>query len=598
MLYLRAAFADKLSTDYSIFVTFKYNDTYLQIMKSIPNRAWNNKTKEWEIGWDCYSQLIGTLNTYNIPYNGQQFMSSIKELQDMVAKMQTIQKQDANVDASILDNVDFKTIPFDYQKQGIAYGLTHDRFLLADTPGLGKTLQACNIGRLKKGGKHCLIIVGYKSLLFNWVKEIETHTNEKGYVFGQRLQKKSGKLITGKLQDRLEDLNNLDKIQEFFIITDITTLRQCEKEEYIDKKGKKRKNKLFFFADKLEQWCRTGEIGRIILDESHVFKNIDSDQTQALLRLKTCPYKIAMTGTPIMNKNIDLYPIMYWLGQEHKNYWQFRERYCKLGGFQGKQIVGDKNNTELHNRLSQFMIRRLKEDVLDLPEKIIIDELLEMDGKQYALYTKIQNLTKAEMAKMKGNKNALLAAMLNLRKITCHPAWIDETCKDSVKYERTRQIIYEAVENNEKTIVFSCFTTPFEAELECLNLKRDLEIYNPAMIIGNTKDRMEQVNKFQNDPNCKVIIGSIGAMGVGLTLNAASNVIFLDEPWNRAIKDQAIDRSHRVGTKHPVNIYTLMCKGTVDEGVHNTVMKKGRIADEIVDGVTAEELEQIIEGKI
>ena len=598
MLYLRASFADKMSSDYSIFVNFKYNPDYVNLIKSMAKRAWNNDTKEWEVSWDCYSQLIGTLNQYNIPYNGQEFMKSIEDLQKMVDQMQAIQKQDANVDASILDKIEFKTNPFEYQREGIAYGLLHDKFLLADQPGLGKTLQSTNIARLKRGGKHCLVIVGYKSLLFNWVKEIETHTNEKGYVLGQREMKRSGRLVTGKLPDRLEDLQNLDKIEEFFLITDITTLRQCEKQKYIDKKGKQKTNKIFFYADLLEDWCRKGEIGRIILDESHVFKNPDSDQTQALMRLKNCPYKIAMTGTPIMNKNIDLFPIMTWLGYETKNYWEFRDRYCKMGGFKGKQIVGDKNSPELHQRLSQFMLRRLKEDVLDLPEKIIIDELLEMDGKQWALYEKTQKLAKAQLAQMKGNKNALLASMLNLRKITCHPGWYDETYKDSVKYERARQIVYEAAENNEKTIIFSCFTTPFESTTECVNLKRDLEMYNPAMIIGDTKDRMEQVDKFQNDPTCKVIIGSIGAMGVGLTLNAASNVIFLDEPWNRAIKDQAIDRSHRVGTKHNVNIYTLMCKNTVDEGVHNIVNKKGRLADQIVDGVTAEELEQIISGEI
>ena len=93
----------------------------------------------------------------------------------------------------------------------------------------------------------------------------------------------------------------------------------------------------------------------------------------------------------------------------------------------------------------------------------------------------------------------------------------------------------------------------------------------------------------------EIILGTIGAMGTGLTLNKASNVIFLDEPWNRALKDQATDRAHRIGTKYNVNVYTLICKNTIDEMVHGVVNKKGRIADEIVDGVTAEELENMLE---
>ena len=348
-------------------------------------------------------------------------------------------------------------------------------------------------------------------------------------------------------------------------------------------------------ADALEDMCRKGEIGRIIFDESHVCANYQSDQTQALLRLRSCPYKIAMTGTPIMNKNLDLYPIMSWLGFEKRNYWEFRERYCRLGGFQGKQVIGDKNNPELHQRLSQFMLRRLKDDVLDLPEKIIIDEYLEMDGKQWALYDKYNRLMKAELAKMKGNKNKLLETMTILRKITCHPAWIDPTCTESVKYERAKQIIEDAVANDEKSIIVSNWTTPFESDIECLNIRNALLQYNPAMIIGDTKDRQAEIEKFQNNPDCKVFIGSIKAMGVGITLNAASNVIYLDEPWNRAVKDQCTDRAHRVGTKGDVKVYTLMCRNTKDEGVHNTVYKKGRLADQIVDGVSPEELYNILE---
>lgn len=594
MLYLRASFADKLASNYSIFVTFEYNPYYVNLIKSMSNRAWNSETKEWEVGWDCYTQLIGTLNQNNIPYNGKAFMESVNELQQKVQQMQAIQNQDVNIN---LNDVEFKTKPFSYQLDGIEYGLNHNRFLLADQPGLGKTMQSLNISTLKRNGKHCLIVVGYKSLLFNWVKEIKIHTDEDAYVFGQRMMKRKKKLKTGTLNERNEDLDNLDKISEFFIITDITTLRQCIKTEYVNKKGKKCKNKTFFFADKIEEWCRKNEIGRIILDESHVFKNFESEQTQALLRIKNCPNKIAMTGTPIMNKNLDLYPIMCWLGYENRNYYEFIDRYCKKGGFKNKQIVGNKNSDELHQRLSQFMLRRLKADVLDLPEKIYIPELLEMDGKQWSFYEKTNKLIKQKLSIQKNNKNALLGATMALRKITCHPQWYDEDCNcvDSVKYDRAMQIIEEAVENGEKIIIYSFFTTPFESNNQLVNFYNRLAKYNPTMIIGDTKDRMEQVEKFQNDPTCKVLVGSIGAMGVGLTLTAANVVIFLDQPWNKAIEDQAIDRAHRVGTKDTVRIYVLMCKGTVDEGVYKTVHKKGRLADEIVDGVTTEELQSILE---
>lgn len=594
MLFLKVDFSNKLNCKYSIYASFKYNPDYVNIIKSLSNRIFDANTKQWEIDYEkCYSELISLINTNNIAFNCKEFMQSINDLQDKVKNMQSLQNQDR---IKNLDNIVFKTQPFSYQKEGILFGLNNDRFLLADQPGLGKTLMSVNIARLRQGGKHCLIVVGYQSLLFNWVKEIQTHTELTGYVLGQRRKKRNNRLYIGSIEDRLYDLQHLEDIEDFFIITDITTLRQCRKQEYINKKGKKAFNKDFYFASLIEQHCRNGIIGRIILDESHVFKNYDADQTQALLKIKNCPYKIAMTGTPIMNRNIDLYPVMNWLGYEDKNYWEFTRRYCKFGGFNGKQIIGNQNNNELHNKLSTFMLRRLKSDVLDLPEKIFIDEYLEMDGKQWSLYEKVKLMSKADIAKMKHNKSALLLQLTNLRKITCHPAWYDENNRDfpSVKYERILQILEQAVENNQKTIIFSCYTTPMDSTIECMNLSLLLKQYNPAIITGDTKDRMSQVDKFQNDDDCKIIIGSIGAMGVGLTLNKASNEIFLDEPWNRAIKEQAIDRGHRVGTKNNINIYTLMCKGTVDEGVHKTVYTKGRLADEIVDGVSEEELVQIL----
>ena len=588
MMILRAGYSNRIDSDYSIFISFNFNRAWVDIIKSLPNRVWDDTTKEWEVPYGHYTLLITTLRNYGIPFDEDLFMSSIKQLQYEVEEMTKLQSFDAHVDASILDNVQFKTDPYPYQREGIAYGLTHDKFLLADEQGLGKTYQTLNIAILKHGGKHCLIIAGYDTLQFNWVNEVKKHTNENAYVLGQR-KKKDGRIYLGTLKDRWEDIQNLDKIEEFFIITAPTTIRQCIKQEYVNKQGKTKTNKLFHYAQALEEWCRRAEIGRIIIDEGQVFRNYDSSQTQALLKIKSCPYKIVVTGTPIMNKNLDLYPIMVWMDQEKKNFWEYRDRYCKMGGFKNKQVVDNKNTPELHKKLSTCMLRRLKSDVLNLPDKIFIDELLEMDGKQWSLYEKTKMFYKQKLAQMRGNKVELLASVLNMRKITCHPKWVDDEYKDSVKFERVLQLMNDINENNQKALLFSNWSTPIDW------LQEELKMYNPAVITGDTKDRMAQVDKFQNDDSCKIILGTIGAMGTGLTLTAASNVIFIDEPWNRALKDQAVDRCHRIGTKNNINVYTLLCNNTMDLMVHGVINKKGRLADQIVDGVTVEELEQMLQ---
>ena len=249
---------------------------------------------------------------------------------------------------------------------------------------------------------------------------------------------------------------------------------------------------------------------------------------------------------------------MSWLGYEQSNYWCFREKYCIMGGYKNKDIIGNKNGKELNAKLKRFMLRRKKEDVLNLPDKIIIDEILDMDGKQEVLYNKTYALFKQELIHSKDVKK-VLGLLINLRKITCHPTLLDASFKDSVKFERIHFLMKEIVENNGKAIIFTNWATPAQM------LYKELSIYNPAMIIGATNDRMDQIDKFQNDDSCKVIIGTIGAMDTGITLTAANNVIFLDEPWNKSLKDQAIDRAHRIGSKRNINIYTLICRNTFDE---------------------------------
>ena len=112
MLFLRAGFSDKLNCDYSIYITFQYNPNYVELIKTLPKRVWNNDSKWWEIPYESYTPLISMLNQYGIAYNAQDFMKSIEDVSKEVQKMQAIQSQEADVDASILDNGEFKTQPY------------------------------------------------------------------------------------------------------------------------------------------------------------------------------------------------------------------------------------------------------------------------------------------------------------------------------------------------------------------------------------------------------------------------------------------------------------------------------------------------------
>ena len=134
------------------------------------------------------------------------------------------------------------------------------------------------------------------------------------------------------------------------------------------------------------------------------------------------------------------------------------------------------------------------------------------------------------------------------------------------------------MESGDKVIIFSNWT-----DMTTPTFDR-LKMYNPSIITVETKDRVAEQDKFMNDNSCKVIIGTTGAMGTGLTLTAGTTVIFLDSPWNRANKEQAEDRAHRIGTKSNVTIITLVTKGTIDERIEELIYRKGAMADMLVDG--------------
>ena len=318
---------------------------------------------------------------------------------------------------------------------------------------------------------------------------------------------------------------------------------------------------------------------------AHNCKNPSSQQGKGILKIQP-ECRIAMTGTPLMNNPFDLYIILKWLGYEKHAFYAFKQHYGVFGGYGGYECTGYRYLDELQAQLDEIMLRRLKSDVLDLPEKTHITEYVEMTPKQKQIYDEVTADIKMNIDQIKMQNNPL-AELIRMRQATGYTGILSSTVKESAKLDRMEELVEEAVQNGKKVVIFSNWTQMTDAILDRLHRKLNLVgRLEPAIITGETKDtdRQYMVDRFQNSDTCKVIIGTIGAMGTGLTLTAGTVEIFMDEPWNRANKEQAEDRCHRVGTKENVTIYTLVCKDTIDEKVHALVENKGKIADMLVDG--------------
>ena len=450
----------------------------------------------------------------------------------------------------------------------------------------GKSKTLIDLACIKKdlyGYEHCLVIACVNGLKYNWQEEVSTHSNESGYILGTRINKK-GKATIGSKKDRLEDLNNLDNIKDYFIITNIETLRYTVAEKVEcktkNKNGVKRYKKItrFPIVEKLQELIRQKKISMIVVDEIHRCKDSTSLQGRALLSLNA-ETMAALTGTPLMNNAIDLYTPLKFLGIENHSLFAFKSHYCIMCGFGGHQIVGYKNLPELQGILDKCMLRRLKKDVLDLPEKIYFTDYVEMTPSQTKIYNSILEDLRQNIDKVKLSPNPL-TMLIRLRQATGEPSMLSTEAKGNPKFDRLLEIMEDIVADGKKAIVFSNWTAVLNPAYELLKEKG----YQPALYSGENKDtREEDKNRFKTDNNCKVICGTIGAMGTGLTLTEATTVIFLDEPWNRAIKDQAEDRAHRIGTTEHLNVITIMCKDTIDEKIHNMVYRKGKMSDIIVD---------------
>jgi SNF2 family DNA or RNA helicase len=265
------------------------------------------------------------------------------------------------------------------------------------------------------------------------------------------------------------------------------------------------------------------------------------------------------------------------MGEEKGSLWKFNKRYCVYGGFQNREIVGYTSMSELKERFDRVSLRRTKEGVLDLPEKVQITEYVEMDKDQEKIYISVKKGMQEEIDRIKLSKTPL-SMFTRLRQATSLPPILSSSEPKSAKIERAFELATEAIEEGNKVVIFSNWTTVTDS------LMKKFSAYNPALITGQVKDEMRgsEKDRFMNDEECKICIGSIAAMGTGLTLTSANTVIFIDEPWTKAIKDQCEDRCHRIGTKNTVFVYTLITKNTVDERVNSIVEYKGKMSDFIL----------------
>ena len=520
MVQIEERKCEKLSGITSLFLSFPFNQEIIGIIKSYDKYAYDKKTYTWEMPVNSLSYLLD-----NITY-----------ISDITLKLY---KEDENK-VHYFPKLEYKTKPFQHQLEGIEYGLNHDQWMLLDQPGLGKSKTIINLAeelKAQKGLQHCLIICGINTLKANWKKEIKTHSNLSFRVIGEKVSKK-GNVSYATIKERANELKQ--PLDAFFYIINVESLRSDDVIDAI----KNSKN----------------TIDMIVFDEVHKAANTSSQQGHNLLKLKNHKYKIALTGTLLTNNPLNAYLPLKWIGVEQSTLTNFKSQYCEFGGFGGYQIVGYKNIDILKEEIDKCSLRRTK-DLLNLPPKNIINEMVEMSDSHRKFYENVKDGVKEECDKIELKANNVLALTTRLRQATSCPSILTSEDIVSSKIERCIDLVDEIVSQGDKVVIMSAFKEPV------YQLQKLLKDYNPLIGTGDVGD--DQVSKnidlFQTDPKYKVFIGTHAKMGTGVTLNAARYLIMIDCPWTAAVTEQVEDRIHRITNKEPVFIYRLICEGTIDE---------------------------------
>lgn len=444
------------------------------------------------------------------------------------------------------ENIDYPKLNAtlrDYQKYGYKWlkYLTDNNLgaCLADDMGLGKTLQAIALlTNLHEEKKKKSMVIMPKSLIYNWENEIKRF---------------SPKLKVGVYYGINRDFSLLKKVD--IILTTYGTIRND-------------------IENLLEQ-----KFDLLVLDESQNIKNINSQTTKAVLLLDA-KKRVALSGTPIENNLLELYSLFRFLNPE---------MFGSVQEFTNDYIVPIQKYSdtstieELRKKIYPFLLRRVKKEVLaDLPDKIEKLVYVDMNDEHRRFYEERRKyyyslLEKNTSSQGNFDKFFVLQAINELRHIVSSPELESKKIISSKKEVLIENVI-EAIENNHKVLVFVNYLSSIESI--CDSLKENKIKY--LKMTGQTKDRQNLVDKFQNDSRYKVFVMTLKTGGVGLNLVSADTIFIYDPWWNTTVENQAIDRAYRLGQDKTVFAYKMIMRNTIEEKILKLQEIKNKLLDDLI----------------
>ena len=434
---------------------------------------------------------------------------------------------------------------FPHQETGVKFLLTKNNRILGDDMGLGKTLMS-TIASIESGAEKILIVCPANAKI-NWFREINAYIPEEDISI----------IKSGHWNPKKYTIINYDILKNFHTIIDgRKSYKDHEIVRYLDDEG----------------------FDLIILDESHMVKNPTSNRAKIINQIsKKIKRRWLLTGTPLANRPMDFFNLLKICDSPVTASWkQYAFRYCdgkkfkkklKNGSYRDIWITdGASNLEELHDRTKNLILRRKKDDHLDLPPKIVAPYYIEIDdmGEYNRVFEEYLEWAKSEGKRLGTGRH--MVELIVLRKY--------------LALEKTKQSIAlaeQALENGKKVIIFTNFTHSFDALMKHFG---KLAVGHNGKMNGTQKQN--SVDQFQNNDNVMVFVGNLISAGTAITLTEAEVVIMNDLDFVPSNHAQAEDRAHRIGSQSTTNVYYPIVVGTIDEMMFKILEKKRKIIDTVI----------------
>ena len=467
-------------------------------------------------------------------------------------------------------NYKFKTKPYAHQLTALEKSWNKENFAYFMEMGTGKTkVLIDNLAMLYDKGKvDSALIVAPKGVVKTWYEQelpnhLPTHI-ENTLVLWQSN-------ITKTQQEKLDTL--------FENSGDLKILIQ-NVEAFSTEKG-------FKFAESFLNSRRC----LMAIDESTTIKTPTAQRTKNIISLgKKARYRRILTGSPITKNPLDLYTQCEFLDPwllDFASYYSFRNRYAEMKTMHVRgrsiQVVKEfRHLGELSDTVKQFSYRVLKEDCLDLPPKNFIKRHITLTPEQQKVYKQMKEHALAILNGKTTTTMTVLTQLMRLHQITCGHFTADDGSVQSVKSNRMSELMSILEEIDGKAIIWANYQRDIE------NIVNDItKKYGPGSVVdyyGLTpqEDRQDNIRKFQNDPECRFLIGTPQTGGYGITLTQANTVIYYSNGYDLEKRLQSEDRAHRIGQKKTVTYIDLICEDTIDEKIVKALRDKINIASEVM----------------